>query len=346
MADDTLHPNVAFATKFGDPTGDYLNAHTALWRLDALIEDAIKLLGIFDVVEPEGKRWFPWYGAEIISYYAIGYVTCLEWHARSRLADLFGHTPTSLKAEDLKGQVTEKVMVQLLAQGASVANLISASTTVGSFAKYMNILSRVLAGVGCPHDAWTAVKANRPGTEIPWLSALDLDAMDHLYTFRNELTHEIGSAVVGHVNIRDGWSPATAVESGARVKSLFLGIEHSIREHAPHDFPNLLDEQGYPVWKYDTLRAEIAKLEDEVSRLIERIQQDETVKSDARWDQALLASRQAANAENDFIDHAVFLHSRYISLRSPIQLHIANSRIQYLKMILKHANIIWGDFPD
>lgn len=346
MADDTIHPNVAFATKYGDPTGDYLNAYTALARLETLIEDANKVSGILDAAEPTESRWFPWYGSEVISYYAVGFVTCLEWHARSRLADLFGYAPASLEPADLKGQVSDKVMVQLLTQGASVANLISASTTVGSFPKYMTVMNRVLASVGCSHDAYTCVKADNPATGTPWLSAGDLEALDRLFAFRNELTHEIGRSVVGHMNVRDGWSPVEAVENGTRVKHLMMALERCIARHAPDDFPNLLDEEGYPVWRITRLNAEIEKLEFEMTDLVQRIEWGEHKASLAQWQATLAASRLSLEAEHTFIENAPFLHPRYLSLAAPLHIQLASARFQYLKLLLKHSNMLWADNPD
>jgi len=153
MAEDSLHPNVVFATKFGDPTGDYLNAFTALVRIDGLNEDASRLETILTDLRDNSDTWSPWHGADIISYYAVGHVTCLEWHARSRFADLATFAPSALKSEDLKGQVSEKVMIQLLTQGASVANLVSAATSVGSLSKYMGVFNRVIKSVGGTRDA-------------------------------------------------------------------------------------------------------------------------------------------------------------------------------------------------
>src|SRR4051794_20949240 len=89
MADDVLHPHVAFATRYGSPTSDFLSASVALSRLEILIDDVTRLKSTLDERDLASERWYPWFGYEVISYYAIGYVTCLEWHSRSRLVDLF-----------------------------------------------------------------------------------------------------------------------------------------------------------------------------------------------------------------------------------------------------------------
>ncbi|WP_292063675.1 hypothetical protein [Brevundimonas sp. UBA7664] len=346
MTDDALHPNVAFATKFGDPTGDFLNAYTALARLDGLIEDAEKVRDMLDKAEPKSERWFPWYGAEIVSYYAVAYVTCLEWHAKSRFADLAAYSPSSLTTGDLKGQVSDKVMVQLLTQGASVANLLSAATSVGSFPKYMSLMNRVLTAFGSTEDAYASAKSIGTTISAPWLEGSDFEELERLFLFRNELAHEIGRGVVGHLNVREGWTPAEAVEAGQRVRKLMMAVERSITANAPDDFPNLLDETGFPVWRQERLNGEIAKLEAEVLTIIERADFGSQDRNKAEWFEALEASRAHIKAEHSFVQNAPFLHSRYIDLTSGLQLHIVNARHQYLKMLLKNADVLWGDNPD
>jgi hypothetical protein len=117
------HYAVQFATRYGSPTDNYLNAWTALIRLDELIEDAKTLKGHLDTVMPEENRWYPWVGAEIVSYYVVGFVTCLEWHARSRLVDLLTFKPTAAKSEDLR-VVKDKVVLEMLAANVTVASIV------------------------------------------------------------------------------------------------------------------------------------------------------------------------------------------------------------------------------
>lgn len=334
MTSDDLHPKVAFAKRYSDPRGDYLNAYTALWRLETLCDDAAKMQVALDKTDSEELRLAPWFGAEIISYYAVGFVTCLEWHARSRLADLFSYSPSSLKADDLKGNVSDKVTVELLAQGATVASLISASTSVGTFAKYMSVMSRVINNLGCKTEsyAWTG------------LDNYDLSQLEQLFSFRNELTHEIGISVAGHMNVRDSWSPADAIEHGKRVTKLVVALENCIRLHAPKDFPNLLDEAGHPIWEHHRLRSDIESLEAEMQLMLAKVDQGDN--SLENWLAAIESSRISTEADHTFIDGALFLKSRYLNLTAPLHAQILRSRVQYLKMLIKYSDVLWSDNPE
>lgn len=346
MADDTLHPNVAFATKFGDPTGDYLNAFTALVRVDGLIDDAERMHGILGAARRDAEQWMPWHGADIVSYYAVGFVTCLEWHARSRIADLARFAPSALRSDDLKGQVSEKVMIQLLTEGASVANLISAATSVGSLAKYMGVFNRVLSALGAKGDAYDFVKEIDPKTGEPWLTGNDIEELERLFVFRHELTHEIGRGVVGHLNVRDAWASDDAVTFGRRVLQLMRAVERAITASAPDDFPNLLDASFRPVWRLERLKAEIIKLEAKILPIVEAVNFGDHDHTKDDWLASLEASRTHIEVESNFLQHASFLHSKYIDLTSPLLEKIAQARYDYLKMLIKHGGLLWGDNPD
>lgn len=346
MAEDALHPNVAFATKFGDPTGDYLNAFTALVRVEGLIEDAERLEGILTSVRNDSEQWSPWHGADIVSYYSVGLVTCLEWHARSRIADLARFAPVALKSDDLKGQVSEKVMIQLLTQGASVANLISAATNVGSFSKYMGVFNRVLSALGSTRDAYDFAKDTDPKTGKPWLTTADIDDLKSLFVFRNELTHEIGRGVVGHLNVREAWAPDDAVAAGKRIQKLMRAMEAAVTALAPDDFPNLLDDNFWPVWRLERLKAEIVKLEAKILPLIEQVHFGNQDRTKEEWLIALETSKRHQQSESNFVEHASILHNKYIDLTGPLQEHIAQSRYDYLTMLLKHSSVLWSDNPD
>lgn len=143
VATGELHPSVDFATRYGTSTDEYFNAHSALIRANELIEDAQKLSDLLNIAYPEDERWHPWWGAEAMSYYAVGIITCLEWHARSRITDVFTYNPASIDASDLKGRLTEKILPQMLAQNATVAQLLGGSLSVSKFDDYIGALKRV-----------------------------------------------------------------------------------------------------------------------------------------------------------------------------------------------------------
>lgn len=78
MPEDDLHPSVSFAVRYEDASTGLLSAHTAIARLESLTEDIRDLRDLFDKQVPKGSRCTPWVGAEIVSYYAVGFVTCLS----------------------------------------------------------------------------------------------------------------------------------------------------------------------------------------------------------------------------------------------------------------------------
>jgi hypothetical protein len=91
----------------------------------------------------EAKEWTPWFGLEIYSYYMVGFVTCLEWHARSRLVDLFNHLPECVLADDLKGHINDRVLSQMAAAKVGVPEMLGALLSVGSVEAYLSTILRV-----------------------------------------------------------------------------------------------------------------------------------------------------------------------------------------------------------
>ena len=97
MTQDRRH--IDFAKDYSREGAHTLTAYAAIFRVQALLEDAETLRkALANVRDSEGP--FKWFGLDVISYYTVGFVTCLEWHARARLVDLFNHMPEEIKPED------------------------------------------------------------------------------------------------------------------------------------------------------------------------------------------------------------------------------------------------------
>lgn len=331
MSESDLHPHVQFATRYGGDTSDYLNAWITLYRLESLAEDAARLNEIFEHEDPPERRWAPYFGAEIVSYYAVALVTCLEWHARSRIKDTFSYRPESLRPEDLKGQVGEKVIAQLLARGASVAHLIAAGTTVGTLGKYLAILDRVFDALRAPIGARGSLVAD--GKDPP-LQDGDLASLEQLFSYRHDLVHEIGVGVVGHPNIRDSWGPEEAVRMTQLSLRAVRKIEAGLTRYAPADFPNLLNDQGLPASVVHRLSAEIEDLEAKVAQALRACDDHDGDKSAADWTFAAELASKGMNAELAFINRCYPLHDRYVDLKTPLKLQILESRSRLLRRLL------------
>lgn len=223
-------------------------------------------------------------------------------------------------------------MIQLLAQGASVARLLAASTSVGSFGKYLAVIERAFKAAEVPIGASDCLRAPSEGDEP--LTEAELGQLDQLFSFRNELVHEIGMSVVGHPNIRDSWGPDDAVRLGGLAVRVVRRLEGVLSRYAPKDFPNLLDENGWPRSVLDRLKSEIGELERAIDRAL--LSEDWAGKSGthADWGNAVALASESVEAELAFLEHAGALHSRYIDLKTPLKLEVASARARYLRKLL------------
>lgn len=252
MAPKELHFAVKFAQRFGNSPDSYLNASVALSRLDELLADILELKDRFDKWEPDDNRWAPWVGAEIVSYYWVGFVTCLEWHARSRLTDLLSYAPSAARPDDIK-VIKDKVVLEMFEGNVTLPNLVGALTHVSTFDQYTNVFSRVFQQFDHKFDCWSAFKSINPQTGEPWLSPSDIEEMKGIYISRNDLVHEIGITRIGHFNVRDRIGPNEALRLGQIVSKTMLSVEHNITNKLPNDFPNMLDGSARPILQSDRL---------------------------------------------------------------------------------------------
>ncbi|MGF3027390.1 hypothetical protein ACQVP2_31850 [Methylobacterium aquaticum] len=333
------HYAVSFAERYGSFSDSYFNASTALHRLGELIEDVESLKGIFDKVIPDERRWAPWVGAEIVSYYGVGYVTCLEWHARSRLRDLLTFKPEAAKVEDLR-VVKEKIVIEMFTVKVNLASIVAAVTSVSSFEEYMNLFSRVLSAFDPKLDAWGALKTARPGTGKPWVEVQEFDELKGLYTSRNDLVHEIGITRVGHPISRDRLDPDEAHRLGELVQRTMLAIEASISAAVPSNFPNLLDNNGFRISEADWIEREIVDLESKIGKTTTALS-DGLVEQDQYWNPSKAAAAEYIAKEKLFLERASVFHNRYVEMREPLKIALLKSRHQYLKSIIEMIGEVW-----
>jgi uncharacterized protein (UPF0248 family) len=339
LADREPHYAVQFANRYKLPTDGYLNAWTALVRLDELIEDAKNTKSYLDAAMPEDDRWHPWVGAEIVSYYAVGFVTCLEWHARSRLVDLLTFKPSAARSEDLK-IIKDKVVLDMLSANVTVASIVGAATNISSFEDYMNVFSRLFAIFKSKKDAYSAIKSKSKGNKKQSIKGNEIEKMKNLYIFRNDLVHEIGIHRIGHINVRNSLAPADVIEMGELVRRTMLAIESIISIEAPPGFPNMLDKDGVPISEWKQLEKEIPMLENRVAK-IRTAFSDQILETDYTWLSAKAASENHIKNEMEFIDNAMIFHNRYVEMREPIKLALIKSRYSYLKSIIEIVGSVW-----
>lgn len=333
------HYAARFASHYGEASTGYLNTWAALCRLDDLIEDAEKLKGNFDAVMPEDRRIHPWVGAEVISYYAVGYVTCLEWHARSRLVDLLTFKPSAAKTEDLRA-VRDKIVLEMLASNVRIATIVGAATNVSNFDDYTGMFSRVFGEFSLDVDAFEAIRSKRLDTGEQWVEDYEIEDLKNLYKFRNELVHEIGITRVGHINVRDRWGPDEAIRIGKLVRRTIQALEATISAKLPGSFPNKIGPDGYPVSEWQRIEQELPALEKRVERLLTEFSEDD-IPTDENWASAKASATDYIAKEMSFIDEAAVFHNRYVEMREPIKLALMKSRYDYLKGIQKAVCSVW-----
>lgn len=345
MPENAKHHAVAFAERYSDKGTDYLNAGTALWRVGELLDDAETLKKHLDVVFPEDQRWAPWVGAEVVSYYAVGLVTCLEWHARSRLVDLLTFIPAAFKTDDLR-VMRDKVVVETLASNVTVAAVVGAATNISTFDDYTGVFARLFSAFGVKQSLYDVIKAKDPETDAAWVEPRDIEVIQNLYKFRNDLVHEIGIERVGHFNVRERWDPNEAIETIQLVQRMMRAIEAAITASAPAGFPNLLDGDGLPKSEFIRIEQEIYELEKELCKIIEYFE-EYTEDSQRNFLAANSAAASHIRSEMDFIEGWPMLFNRYVDMRKPLMLALVQSRRDYLKSIVEIVGSVYElDAPE
>jgi hypothetical protein len=333
MADTKPHHLVDFASRYSGPSSfPTLNASVALYRAEELIRDAEDLHELRVQSEAANIR----YGSklrtyEVVSYFAVGFITCLEWHARSRKVDLMRFKPSAIETSDVKF-IEKNALSQMMAANVTVPYLVGAATHVASIADYVEVFERIFKALDISSKPGTLlrnVEAEVRPVE-PEASVKIFDVMDNLFQVRNHLVHEIDLAVVGHFSIRDMWDASDAIRFGRAVVTCIKTVEAELMQHAPGDFPNRIDATGYPENEVYKVRGEIARLEGELSNVFN----GDTAYGEEGWAEALEASQASSGKEIDFIRSAQFLRPvRHLDRREAIELEYLKVRLAYLSLL-------------
>lgn len=333
MADD-IHHGIEFANRYalGIAQGNF-NAATALYRLQTLANDIEKVDAAIELAkEQEEARegdWLRFRHIEAFSFYAVGIVTCLEWHARSRLTDLFSFMPGAIGQDDLKPLANARLMAQMVEHNVSAAQLLGGMTTVASADRYLTILKRVYERLGISNSVHQIVNAK---AEQPGLFDIEvrggIERLQRIFEFRNAFVHEIGIEVSGSYVMRETLGPSQAIEWCRFAISCVEDIEAEITAHAPAHFPNCLDERGNARSDVDALDTLIAALEDELTT-----QFSAKDRGEASWLAALPLSREALKAESYMNGE---LYTRFFENATPVRMALRQGRLRYLDA-LKNA---------
>jgi hypothetical protein len=311
MAKDLrTHYLVEFASRYAGSRFKTLTAGAALWRAETLVDDAEMFLKFKKDAEDKelqfGRRASTY---EIISYYVVGLVTCLEWHARSRLVDLLVFRPNSIEASDVKNIATLAISPE-----------------------YLQVFDRLYGALNIGNDLRGELRKIK-STVHSYLSEEDDGtlhyAIDHIFKARNHLVHEIDLSIIGHFSIRDMPTLDDAIDFGRAVVTCIRHIEAIITKNAPSDFPNRLGKDGGPEDEIEKLTQRISELEAEL-----RTKFEENSDGPEFWTEAVAACQSARGKEFAFIDQAVFLRPvRHLDMRHSFQIEVLKSRVAFLLML-------------
>lgn len=329
MATDNPHYGIAFATRYalGVARGNF-NVATALDRLRVLSDDIGKVDAAVGMArereEQEDGDFHRFSEIEAFSFYAVGIVTCLEWHARSRLTDLFTFVPSSIEPDDLKPLANARMMAQMVENDVSAAQLLGGLTNVASAEKYLGVIKRVYEALGIPASPHEIVNEK---VEHPKLFDIGsgMETLSRIFEFRNAFVHEIGLDVRGSYSMRDGLTAGTASDWCQFAIRCVRELEAPITAHAPSHFPNCIDEYGHARNDLEGLDAFIAATEADLTRAFES--KDRGL---AGWHKALPLSRVALATESEMCGD---LYTRLFENAAPARTALRSARISYLQAL-------------
>ena len=317
---DKIENKLEFLTRVADEFEGTLNAASAIQRVRGLIDDVERAAESFRRTPPKDiyGGWRP-FALDIVSYYSVGYVTCLEWHVRSRLTDLFTYAPESITDKDLDKNVGAKVLVELIASKASIPQFVAATRNYSSAESYLNTFSRVFEFLNLNPSPRQLVHNLPSPTPLDAISGID--RLTALYEERNMLVHEINRSHVGHPVSHAPWTCEIAVAYGKFVQQLMEEIETIIRTQAPAAFPNKLLADGSFICVDDVLDKEIERLEAKYSARI------------PAFKATFELSREAREAEEGALFFADIHQPRWVDLKAPARRALRSGRLAYLRAL-------------
>jgi hypothetical protein len=326
------HPYLEFAQRHSSAGLSTLNAFAAISRIHNLLFDLDELDKAIKLLEASGEskgRRHSWF--EITSYYPVALVTCLEWHARSRMVDLFKFRPSCISADDLKGEINNKLLSQMVAQGVTVPQLMGAMTTVGSAEKYITVLQRLFTELAIKPSVRDILN---PIILVAGHSAERHDALQEIFNYRNSMVHEIDFSVIGPWLVRSGIDVDEARERCNLVLSIIEATERHISENGPSDFPNRLNAEFSPVDELDLINQKISNLESEITEALRKLRSTDNSKPNLDdWIANLEASRKSQQTEFEFIERAEFIPRRHFNFGRTLQIALRQKRLEYLTLL-------------
>jgi hypothetical protein len=343
MNQPTKHYLVDFAARYAGTRFQTLNVSSALWRAEALVLDAEEMLELKNAVEDKHLRFGSRFSTyEIISYFAVGLTTCLEWHARSRLIDLMLYKPSCITANDVE-RIAKVALSQMLAERITVPHLLGAATNVAGVKEYVAVFTRMFRDLDIKVHVERELRSvdgdielHREGGDKSLYSVID-----ELFQYRNQLVHEIDMSVIGHFSLRDMWGLDRAIAYGNAIISAIKLLEGHITKYAPQNFPNRLTAEGDAEDEYEKLEKAIESMEAELSS---KFQKDDDLTKP--WEDALASSQRSLRLEIDFLASAEFLRPvRHLDMRRSVQIDCLKNRLVYLTILKSELDRAFHNQP-
>lgn len=323
------------------------NAYTALSRARHLRQDAEALEAIFKKEAQEEKPPVrDWFGLEIVSYYLVGFVTCLEWHARTRLTDLYTFRPEAIDKNVLVGKVSPEVLAQMIRAQVTVPHFLSASITVGNPDEYLEILQRLFNALAIPQKVSSLVQTKPQYTHNlfgdPWNEPTVYERLSELFNGRHALVHEIGLTRMSSPSISENWDARAVISIGRIVEATIQAFEAKLTELAPPDFPNLLDKHFRPVDERNRLAQQLSTVVERIGSAIQRMVSSRGIDERDSWVRVV----EAEGVLGNFITESELFAARYTDPRQALTRLELESRLKVLEAVesaIGNPGIIEGE---
>lgn len=323
MTNDRPAPAITFANEHITSDISTFDAASAIARLELLLDDNEEAQRILEPILAD--RWQPAF-FEFVALYQVGFVTCLEWHAKSRLFDLFVFDPATITTNDIRQGLSDNKIMQMVSAKLTVPHLIVSSFNISSIDRYIQLLDRILDALGSEKST-SKIMASVSNSET---SAGEILA--NLYSGRNSLVHEISLRDIGHRNIRDFCDFDEIRSIGKTVLDLIKAVELEITKCAPSDFPNLLDQDGIPICSVDRIAQEISTLEIAIMKEAELEDNFGNFNSND-WNSTIKKSQAYLNSELEFIENLELAGWQYHDIRPKLKAELLERRLLFLKSL-------------
>jgi len=320
LTESPKNPQIEFAKRNIIHGLSTFNAWSALQRLQLLIDDINELKEILSPTLEE--RIYPSF-FEISSYYQVGIVTCLEWHAKSRLFDLLNYNPKLVRQEDIKQLLNNPNILGMTYEGLTIPHLVASAGNIATVEKYVSVISRVLSQFK-PKVNLGEILGRKTSSQESYESLLR-----SLFNDRNQLVHEITLSDIGHRNIRYYKSFDEVLSIALIVDNIIKEIEVQLSASAPYDFPNLLDSSHVAVTKTEVLKRRITEAEAVIREAISSGVLTDIFSLD-QWDTIIENHHHYLEKEEQFIDSMSFPGYQYYDPKHNILERLLECRLEYL----------------